>query len=190
MAISRPLSSQPIPPHANSVFKGQMFEVFQWPQVLFDGTSATFEKVKGTDTVSILPIVDGKILITEQQQPARETFFGVVGGRIDANETPLEAAQRELLEETGYRANHWQLWYSTQLLSQLDWAIYTFLAKECVKITEPKLEGGEEIKLLYLSFEEYLELIRDERYRDLELALKLLRATPKQLQAVKKRLLG
>ena len=139
MNIQRPISKQPIPDDAKRVFKGQIFDVYQWQQVMFDGKKTTFEKVRRTDTVTILPITaEGKIILTEQEQPGMPSFIGVLGGRIDRDESPLEAAKRELMEEAGMEANEFVLWYAEQFLEKTDWAIYSFVAKGCKTLEEQK----------------------------------------------------
>lgn len=57
----------------------------------------------------ILP-VDGKgriLLVRQYRLPVKQYLWELPAGRIDAGEKPLEAARRELLEETGYRAKEW-----------------------------------------------------------------------------------
>ena len=52
----------------------------QWEQELFDGTMTTFEKLTRPDTVVVFPTLpDGKILLTEQEQPGKEPFVGAAG---------------------------------------------------------------------------------------------------------------
>lgn len=175
MNIERPVSNPPIPPHAKKVFSGKIFDVYQWEQRLYDGTSATFEKIKRIDTVGIIPItVDKKIIITEQEQPGMKPFIGFPGGRIDEREDPLSAAKRELREETGYEGNEYILWDASQYLSKIDWAIYTFIAKDCKKTAEQHLDSGEKITIRYVTFEELLQLVFEENFRDRETALKIL----------------
>ena len=82
MEITRPKSRQIMPEHAKQVFKGKMFDVYQWEQELYDGTTTIFERLKGPDTVVIFPVLeDGRILLTEQELPGKMPFIAATGGR-------------------------------------------------------------------------------------------------------------
>jgi hypothetical protein len=135
MNIQRPKSKQPIPDYAKRVFKGVIFDVYQWEQEMYDGTKATFEKLKRPDTVVVFPVLpDGRILLTEQEQPGKEPFIGATGGRVDEGEEILAAAKRELLEESGYEAEKYTLWHAAQPASKIEWAVYLFIAKGLKKL--------------------------------------------------------
>src|SRR6266567_3374658 len=98
MKIKRPRSLQPMPKEVKKVFSGVLFDVYQWQQKQYDGSYKTFEKIKRSDTVTVIPITnDRKIILTEQEQPATDPFIGFPGGVIDLDEDPLETAKRELL---------------------------------------------------------------------------------------------
>lgn len=133
--ITRPTSKQPIPDHAERVFAGVLFDVYQWQQQMYDSTTQTFEKLKRPDTVIVFAVLDdGRIVLTRQEQPGKKPFIGAAGGRVDDGEDILEAAKRELLEETGYKADDWTLWHSEQPISKIEWAVYVFVAKKYTKL--------------------------------------------------------
>jgi ADP-ribose pyrophosphatase len=155
--FTKPVSAQPLPPEAKLVFKGIMFNVYQWEQQLYDGTTKIFEKLTRPDTVIIFPVLDdGRILLTEQGQPGVKPFIAAAGGRVDPGEDILAAAERELLEETGYEAREFALWDTTQPFSKIEWSVYTFIAKGLTKALKQTLDGGEQISLKPVSFEELL----------------------------------
>lgn len=170
MDIHRPPSHQPIPPHAQCVFKGVMFDVYQWEQELFDGTTATFEKIKRPDTVVVFPVLpDGRILLTEQEQPGKPPFVGAAGGRMDEGEEVLVAAARELLEETGYKAERFELWHAEQPISKVQWAVYVFVAKGLTKVSEQNLDAGERIALKLVTFDEFMDIARTPQFSEREI---------------------
>ena len=56
--------NQKFPPQAKRVFKGMIFDVYQWEQEMYDGSTHTFEKIIRPDTVLVIPVTeDGKIII-------------------------------------------------------------------------------------------------------------------------------
>jgi len=176
MKILRPQSNQPLPKNAKKVFSGILFDVYQWRQKMFDRSYKTFEKITRRDTAGVIAItIDKKILLTKQKQPGMKQFLGTPGGIIDKNEDPLVAAKRELLEETGYESTNWSLFEAVQPTTKIDWAIFTFIAKDCQQISSPKLDSGEKVEVLHLTFEEFITNVKKDEFRDKELALKILR---------------
>ena len=177
MKIEKPKSKQPIPKNAKRVFKGVIFDVYQWEQDLYNGAKTTFEKLQRPDTVLIIPVTkEGKIILSYQEQPGKAPFVGTVGGRVDEGENALEAAKRELLEEAGYEAKDWLLLDAFQPVSKIEWAIYVLVARGCHKVAEQSLDGGEKIDLKLVNFEEFVEMVLDGKFGDTELRVKFLEA--------------
>jgi 8-oxo-dGTP pyrophosphatase MutT (NUDIX family) len=69
------------------------------------GQSHTFYRIDADDWVNVVPVTpDNEIVMVRQyRHGARKVTLEIPGGIIDPDETPAEAAARELLEETGYR---------------------------------------------------------------------------------------
>lgn len=176
--VDRPPFAARIPDHAERVFTGVRFDVYQWEQKLFDGTTTTFEKLRRADTVNVFAVLDdGRILLTKQKQPGTTEFISLPGGQTDPGETPLATAKRELREETGYEASDWTFWYAIQASTQIDCAGYTFIAHNCVHKGPQRIDGGEEIDVFTVTFDEFLDYVARSDFRDVELALKILRLT-------------
>jgi len=147
------------PKQAKRVFKGIIFDVYQWPQKMFDGSIATFERLKRPDTVQIIPIIDNKIIIAKEQQPGGWARRGFIGGRVESKEKVLVAAKRELLEETGLKAKSWSVFKIYEPYPKIDWKIYFLIAHDCQKITEQNLDSGEKITLQKVTFEQFIKYL-------------------------------
>lgn len=168
---------QPIPENAKLAFQGVLFDVYQWPQTMFDGTTKTFEKLTRNDTGTVIAATpQGKIIMTVQKQPGSKTAFGLPGGRIEKGEEPLAAVQREFLEETGYAATNWKLWLKLYLHEKINYVSYTYLAKNAHKVRSAEPDAGESIASQLMTFEEFMNLMLDDSFRDFEVALGALRA--------------
>lgn len=126
-----------LPENAKKVFKGEIFDVYQWPQKMFDNSIEIFEKISRPDTVEIIATThDRKIIIQEQLQPDSEkAFLSVVGGRVDQGEEHLQAAKREMLEETGYLSEDWSMYFKETPSRKLICDVYVYIARNVYKKT-------------------------------------------------------
>ena len=160
---------------------------------MFDGSSVTFERLRRPDTVQVIATeTESMILLVKERQPDTEAYLTLPGGRADAGEDPLEACKRELLEETGYTSDKWELFYEDDPVGKMEWTIYTYIARNCVKVQEPHLDGGEEIELEPVSFDRLLSLTDDETLHVGSLKELLLRAryNTEDRDELKRRLFG
>jgi ADP-ribose pyrophosphatase len=168
---------QPIPGHAKVVFQGVLFDVHQWEQEMYNGSTKTFEKLTRRDTATVVAATsDGKIIMTRQKQPGMKALTGLPGGKVDTGEEPLAAAKRELLEETGYTAEGWTPWLTLHPHEKINYAAHSYLAKNARKVREAEPDEGEKIELILQTFDEFMELMYSETFRDDEVALAILRA--------------
>jgi ADP-ribose pyrophosphatase len=166
-----------IPEHAKKVFAGEIFDVYQWEQELFDKSKAIFESLRRSDTVTVIPVTeDGKIMLIEEEQPHIPLHLKNIAGKVDPGETPEDTAKRELLEETGYECNNLRLWYTQNLVYKIDWTVYTFVAQGCKKVSEQNLEGGERITPVLFEFDDFIEKVCEEDFPNLSLKVKILEA--------------
>lgn len=143
-----------IPDFAKKVFSGQIFDVYQWPQVLFDGSTATFEMLRRPDTVLFLCIKDGRLILVDEAQPGRQRHMRIPGGRVDPGEEWLKAAQRECSEELGLSFQNWKLLTVRQPIAKIEWFVAVYLATEITDEHQPHIDAGEQITIVEHSFEQ------------------------------------
>lgn len=154
-----PKKARLIPKEAKRVFKGVIFDVYQWQQEKFDGSFATYEMIKRPDTVNVLAIKDDKIVIIRDEQPSRPAVLTLPGGRHDVeSETELDCAKREMHEETGMRFKNWKLISVKQEHAKIEYFYYIFLATDFEGQDEPHVDaGGEKIEVMEVSLQELKE---------------------------------
>lgn len=148
-----------IPPQAKSVFKGKIFEIFQWDQEMFDGSTATFEMLKRPSTSQIIATRNNKILIVDEEQPNTPLYTGIFGGRQEPDEDALACAKRELLEEGGLVSDSWQHFQTYTFAGKIDWKITLFIAKNVSISAKPNLDVGEKITFREVEFDEFVDLV-------------------------------
>ena len=109
-----------------------------------------------------------------------------VGGMLEPDERPLEAAKRELLEETGYEASEWVSLGSHVLDPNRGIAtMHLFLALGAKQIAQPDSDDLEDQELLFLSRTEMEQALRAGEFRIIAwsaivaMALNYLRASEK-----------
>lgn len=150
------------PKNSKRVFKGKIFDVYQWEQELFDGSFKTFERVARKGSANILAVQNSQIMVLMQEQPGWPLYPSLPGGQIERHEDPLTAAKREFLEETGYESGEFQLYKSqSDARSKVYFPITTFITRYSKKIQEPNLDAGEKIQVTWVNFDDFLELARN-----------------------------
>lgn len=151
-----------IPPEAERVFQGVIFDVYQWQQELFDGSMATFERIKRADTVLAICIVDDKILIIEDEQPNRGKTVKFPGGRVDPGDGSIvAAAKREIREETGYEFAQWKLANVVQPENKIEWFVSIYIANNVTQQQLTRGDAGEKIQSALYSFSEVERMVNE-----------------------------
>ena len=115
------------------------------------------------DWVNIIAITEDGLMVMERQyrHGLGNTCYELPCGVIEEGETPLEAAKRELLEETGFGGGEWQeiMVLSPNPATSNNLA-HSFLATGVRKMAEQSLDATEDIKV-YLKTKEYVKELLD-----------------------------
>lgn len=181
-----------IPDHATCVFKGKIFDVYQWEQELYDGSKSTFEMLKRPNTVIVIPLMGDQAVYSSQEQPGKKPYLALLGGRANPGEESLDTAKRELLEETGLASTEWQQIRAFSFPGKIDWTVYFFVARNCEKVAEQKLDAGEKVQLLTTSIDDLVDRIfTDPNFAEYELRSEIMSAfDPAKAEALKAEIRG
>ncbi len=116
--------------------------------------------------VAITP--KNKVILVKIFRPGpEEILMEIPGGSADKNEKPLDAAKRELLEETGY-SGEFELIGSVIDDAYSNCIRYTYLCKNSQKVQDPKREEDEIMEVVEMDINEFKVHIRSGRLTDTE----------------------
>ena len=105
--------------------------------------------------------VEGKFVFEKQfRYGIGEECYELPAGVCDEKEPPLEAAKRELLEETGYAGGDWKEWMvSAPNANTMNNYCHTFLALGVEKIAEQRLDTTEIVEVVLFDKEKVCEML-------------------------------
>ena len=162
-----------------TLLKCRKFDVIRRPIRTPDGKEHAYEIVTCTGAVVVLPLLDeGRrvVMIRNFRYTLDRELWELPAGMLDKpGEAPIDAAARELEEETGHRAGtvepFGKFYTSPGILTEV---IHAFVATD-LEETEQALEPTEQIRVEILDFAETLRMIRDGRIVDAKTIVTLLR---------------
>lgn len=124
--------------------------------------------IRHPGAVVILPLVGGDqiCLISNRRKAVNRTLIELPAGTREPNETPLETAERELTEETGYRAKSMQPLFDYFVSPGiLDERMYSFVA-EGLEPGPKQLMDDEDIETMVVPFSDAIDWIRQGKIED------------------------
>lgn len=133
-----------------------------------DGSEIRRDMIFHPGAVVILPIIDaGHVcLLRNFRFVINETLWELPAGTLEPGEPLEEAARRELIEETGYRAGRWRyLNYLYASPGVLDEKLHLFVAEDLTP-GESSPEADEQLEPVSLTWPEALQMALDGRIKD------------------------
>lgn len=152
----------------DTLLTASRFRVDRVQYQLESGASATKEVIQHPGAVVIVPVLaDGRICLIQNYRVAVDReMIELPAGTLEPGEPPIETARRELIEETGYRADQIEpmidLLMSPGILHE---HMYVFVASG-LQLGEPNREVGEEIRNMLVTQAEVVELLKSNKICD------------------------
>jgi ADP-ribose pyrophosphatase len=161
------------------LFDGKVVHLYLDNISLPDGKPATREYCRHIGAVCVIPITDnGEVICVRQYRyPFAEVLLEIPAGKLDSpDEDMLEAAKRELREETGYNAETYTyigtLYPSPAILSEkIGMYVATGLHKG-----EQELDEDEFLDVVKVPFDEVVDMIMENKIPDAKTQTAVLKA--------------
>ncbi len=149
------------------VFSGRRFDVETNKIILPNGNEMNVEKAHSAEVAVILPILSGQVIMLRQFRPViGKWMYELPAGLIDAGEKPVDAARRELREETGFLAAKMHRIidvFSSPGFS--DEHVYIFFASDLKEVGQ-ELEPSENIKLLKIPIDKAIDMAKSGKIKN------------------------
>ncbi len=130
-----------------------------------DGKDGIFGIVEMVAGVSVLPLDnEGYVYLTQEFRYAiKKDSIEAISGGIDNNENMLDAAMRELKEETGITADEWvDLGEVNPFTSVVESPARIYLARQ-LHFMKANPEATEQLEILRIKFEDVVEMVMESR---------------------------
>ena len=168
--------------HREVAFQGRHVQVRIDEIIDSAGNTSSLEIVVHPGAVCVVPLLEnGDVVLVRQYRHATGShLLEICAGGLNPGEDPLEAARRELEEETGYRAGKLveraRFWTTPGFTTEF---MYLFEASDLVK-TQTNFDADEIIDVEIATQDEALRMVDDGRIQDAKSILGLLRVLPRR----------
>jgi len=136
------------------------------------GAEAAFYLRDEPDVVVCLPFTEKQtcILVEEFRHGPDRSLFEIPGGNADPGESIVKAAEREVLEETGYAGEPVHL-VSTWISAYSRARKHIFLMRNARRVKEPDIADSELLRVLDVSLEDFVGVLKSGELTDLDAGL-------------------
>lgn len=147
---------------SNCVFAGKLLQVHRDEVIMPDQRTGSREYIIHPGAVVVIPWLSEQRLIMERQYrySVKQEFLELPAGKLNANEDPLIAIKRELLEETGYTAQQWQLLGRIHpCIGYSNEEMFLYMARD-LTLTQANWDEDELLEVIEMPFNDAIEGIK------------------------------
>jgi ADP-ribose pyrophosphatase len=158
---------------SNYIYKGKVLNLRLDQIKCSDGRSHNKEIIEYPYSVAIIAFTAPDQIILEKQyrHTVKDVIYEIPAGKIDPGETPLQAARRELKEETGYSAGKLKLLFSGFTAPGISTEYMYFFRADDLRQGQTRLEADEQIEVEIVSLKKAKNMIRKGAIKDNKTAL-------------------
>lgn len=145
---------------SKELFSGMFMQLMHDTVELPDKTHGVREYIKHGGAVAMIAITKDKQIVLERQyrHPVKQIMIELPAGKLEKGEVELEAAKRELQEETGFTSDDWTcLGHCLPCIGYSSEKIIYYLAKNVVP-GPSKLDEGEFVETFTIPFNEFVTM--------------------------------
>lgn len=151
-----------------TLHEGRVFRLVRENVTLENGITIDLDIIRHPGASAIVPLTENDtLLMIRQYRHATGGFiWEIPAGTLDPNETPLQCAERELIEETGFSAKAWQeLGEITPVPGYSDERIHIFLATDLTP-TWQDLDADEILRVHEVNFADAVRMVQRGEIQD------------------------
>jgi 8-oxo-dGTP pyrophosphatase MutT (NUDIX family) len=163
---------------SKSHFRGRVVDMCTDRIRYANGQEHDLDMIRHPGAAAVVAVDDRRrvCLVRQYRHGIEDFLWEIPAGKLDSGEPPDVAAVRELAEETGVRAGHWEpMGLFLPAPGLITERVYLYLALT-LEMGAPMPEGDEELELQWLPLEEAMRMVIDGRLDDGKTAMGLVRA--------------
>jgi len=141
--------------------QARVFKLIRENITLPNGTTVDLDIIRHPGAAAMVALKDEKslVMVRQYRHAVGGYIWEIPAGTLDPGESPRECAKRELIEETGYSAEHWQeLGAIIPVPGYSDEKIHIFLATD-LRAAHQDLDPDEILDVREVPFEKAFEMI-------------------------------
>lgn len=153
---------------SENVFDGVLLHVYKDKIELPNGNEAVREYIKHQGAVCVVPLTDEMevVAVKQYRYPIGRVTIEIPAGKLDAGENILDAAKRELSEETGVESA--DIEYMGRLypsVAYTDEIIHMYVAKNLV-YGEAHTDDDEFLNVVKIPLKDFVQMVMDGQIQD------------------------